>query len=111
MKSLKLSKKNKEEISACAEVCDAPEYPYGARISLKEEQIAQFPELQKVAVGDEMDAVIRVRVKSISENASEDGEKKNHSQRVELQITDMEFGKDTAAEADELYPTMKEKKK
>lgn len=107
MKNLKLSEKKKEELSATEAASDAPQYPWGTRISLEEEQIALFPELQDVSVGDEMEATIRVRVKSVSENESEEGGKKSRYQRVELQITDMEFPADKSVDAEKLYSPKK----
>lgn len=43
MKSLKLiNKKKQEEISAVESVSDAPQYPWGTRLNLEEEQVAKF---------------------------------------------------------------------
>ncbi len=103
MKSLKLSKKKQEEVSAVEAVNDTPQYPWGTRINLEEEQIALFPQIEKASVGDELTAVIRVRVKSMSENESEENGRKNRFQRVELQITDMEFPEKKEADASKLY--------
>lgn len=111
MKSLKLSKKKKEEeMSAVEAVNDAPQYPWGTRLSLEEEQVGKFPELKDVSVGDELTAVIKVRVKRVEESASEgDGGQKHTRQSVELQVTDMEFEK-PAAKAADLYDNKKGEK-
>lgn len=83
---------------------DAPEYPWGTEISLDTEQVEKFPELKDVSAGDELMAVIKVRVKRIQESETDDasGKEKRHS--VDLQITDMDF--DTApapVDAEKLY--------
>jgi hypothetical protein len=106
MKSLKLiNKKKQEEISAVESVSDAPQYPWGTRLNLEEEQVAKFAELKGVAVGQELRATIKVRVKRVEESASEgEGGQKHTRQSVELQVTDMEFvSAKVPADASKLY--------
>ena len=104
MVSLKLSKKKKEEMAE-PRPSDMPEYPWGSRLNLESEQVEKFSELQTVAVGDEMTATIKVRVKSVREDESEtEAGKKRKRHDVELQVTDMEFVQEKKApDAKKLY--------
>lgn len=107
MESLKLSKKDREELTSIEAASDVPQYPWGTRIHLEDEQVTLFPELKGAKVGDELVILAKVHVMSVSESEREDeGGGKNKSQSVELQITDMEFegtASDDAGKAGRLY--------
>lgn len=92
-------------MSAVESVNDAPQYPWGTRLNLEKEQVAKFAELEGVAVGQELTATIKVRVKRVEESASEGSVGQKHTrQNVELQVTDMEFASAKApADASKLY--------
>lgn len=101
MKSLKITKKEREErkkkYADCAPCIDGGDmYPYGTRIDLNEETLEKLDMDKLPRVGTNMTITAKVKVTSVSENQREGGEK---TRRVELQITDLEFGEGSAEDA------------
>lgn len=63
-----------------------PDYPYGLRISLTEDELSKLKlDAKDAGVGDYLNLKIRACVKSISSHKADDGE----CCRVELQIEEM----------------------
>lgn len=89
--SLKLSDEEKKEMSEPTALANLPEYGWGTRIELNDEQIANLgmPALPKV--GEFMMIQARVKVMSVSQydRADQDSERS-----ISLQITDMAVGPD-----------------
>lgn len=67
---------------------EAPEYPYGLRISLNDDDMEKLGLTQLPAVGTKMTVTAQVEVCSASAYSDKDGEPE---MSVSLQITDMEL--------------------
>lgn len=78
------------------------EYPYGLRISLRNEELEKLGITALPAVGSEMTLHASVRVTSTSQNEYQDEKPRMH---VELQIEKMAIDSGKRAEK-AMYPTM-----
>lgn len=80
---------------------DAPEYPYGLRISLDADGLAKLGITDLPEVGQVMTLAARVEVVAVSQY-----EERDHTNRsVELQITDMDLKPEGAKTTEQsLYP-------
>jgi hypothetical protein len=84
-------KMSAEEVKEYTEpsVGDAPEYPYGLRISLDDDALEKLGLTQLPAVGTKMQLSATVEVCSTSAYSTQEGESEAS---VSLQITAMELG-------------------
>jgi hypothetical protein len=89
MKSMKLSKAGKSTMLGEPKM-DAPEYPYGLRISLDGESMKKLAMPEGCKVGDKLPMMAMVEVVSMSEHQGEGDKEPRRS--LDLQITDMEMG-------------------
>lgn len=101
--SMKIPKAKTEPSIAEAPTMDRPRYPYGLRLRLDEDQLAQLGIDELPKVGGVVTVHAKADVISVSENEHTSEDRKEHKHRtVELQITDLGFdtpgGKDAAAE-------------
>ena len=95
---MKLGSKQKSLLSEMPKM-DAPEYPYGLRIRLEEDQlkkmgITELPKLEK-----EVELIAKGYISSVSSNESEYGSHRC----VEIQITEMAFEPKKKSQSETLY--------
>lgn len=82
----------KKETEGATALGDAPEYPYGLRISLRDEDLTKLGIDDLPPVGGKLLLMARVEVVDVSQyrSTAEDGDTRN----VGLQITEMAIGPD-----------------
>jgi hypothetical protein len=98
MVSMKKTKKEKAEMISEAKL-DAPEYPYGLRISLDSDSMEKLGFSNPLAVGKKLKVEAMVEVVSSSKYDSQSGTNVS----MELQITEMELEQEKESSAKRLY--------
>lgn len=84
--------------------CSEPDYPWGTRISLEEEQIAALGLKAMPAVG----APMSVQGVAMAVSVSEEQRDGNTFRRLELQITDLALSAPKARLSNRMYPEDKD---
>lgn len=89
MINMKMSKEEAKEYTAVPDPGNAPEYPYGLRLSLDDDALEKLGITELPKVGTVMVLQARVEVCGTSAYSTQD---KESEASVSLQITDMELG-------------------
>ena len=92
MKSMKLTKRAAVDLSAAPSVADTPEYPYGLKIYLENEQIMKLG-LTEAAVDDEVTITAKAKVCGVHKSETQNVGYDDYRHSVDLQITHMDIGK------------------
>lgn len=96
---MKNEKKDEKESTIACSNYEEPDYPYGLNISLQKEQLEKLDIKELPKVGSKMMMTIAVEVSSISSRQHKDEDHKC----MDLQITDIEIGKEKESKAKILY--------
>lgn len=104
--SMKQAPKDKRvDDGCCAMEGERPDYPWGLRITLTDEQIEALGIKTLPAVGAPVAIEAVGTVQSVSDEAVDNGKS---NRRIELQLTDLAMAGASPPMAERLYPSKKE---